>query len=194
MSTQPKNKRLTTEQRAFVVNKLASGRTQSEIIEAFEAEFDRSIVKQTISKIRKQSQYQIETTAQSIEDRAISTAKAIKARSYTLIDSKLKRALADEDKLLTLRQRYLDSEITWKEYQHQLHGFTELTTNELVKIADTMHNHTKKDEDEAPSADRAALEALVEGIRSGNPVQLVQILNGSTSSGNPPASPPPVDL
>jgi hypothetical protein len=58
-----------------------------------------------------------------------------------------------------------------------------MTVNELVKVSEAMHTQSKGEDKEPVSPqDQAALAALIAGIQSGNPVQLIQVLGQRAES------------
>lgn len=106
-------------------------------------------------------------------------AAALKQKTHRLINRKLERAIEDDTEIDKLRAQLRAGEITRAKFDEECARYEVLTINELVKVSDSMHTQSKTEDDTGAltAQDQAALQLLVEGIRSGNPFQLVQVLN-----------------
>lgn len=173
----------------YITRLLALGNTHKQIREKVQARYRHGVADSTIRRIRKENSKQIQTAHDALagSDELIA-ATALQQKSYKLLDRRLDRALKDDSEIDSLRLKLQTGEIDKAEFDAQVKRYERLTINELTKIADTTHTHAKGG-DEAPAmtqADQAALQVLVEGIRSGNPFQLVQVLNPPRGTQVPP--------
>lgn len=106
-------------------------------------------------------------------------ANALRQKSYRLLDRKLDRAINDDSEIDVLRAQLKAGEIDRKTFDFECAKYEVMTTRELTQIVDTMNKHGKGEDDSAALTpqDQALLSMIMQGINSGNPVQLVQILN-----------------
>lgn len=167
-------------QRDYIVQLLALGNNKREIIEKFSERYHRTIAPITITRLKKQQKVAIADAHDVIAvGSELVGAAALKQKSYRLLDKKLDRAIEDDTEIDKLRLKLKAGEITRHEFDVECTRYEVMTVHELTKISDVMHTHTKTGED--PSAmtpqDQIALAALVQGINSGNPFQLIQVLN-----------------
>ena len=186
-------------ERNYVVQLLALGNTVKEITAKFEDRYKHSIHQTTISRIKSQNAVAIsdahEVLAGSSE---IVGANALKQKTYKLIDKKLDRAIEDDDQIAILRQQLKAGEIDQEFFNIEYAKLEKISIRELTAIADSMHQHAKQGDEEPvlSAADQAALQLLMKGINSGNPLTLVQVLNPQLNVGHPSAGSqaPPVDI
>lgn len=167
-------------QRDYIVQLLALGNTKPEIITKFEERYHRRINPSTIIRLKKQQKHEIAEAHDVLAVRSeVVGAAALKQKAYRLLDNRLDRAIADESEIDKLRARLKAGEITRSQFDEECARYEVLTINELTKLSDSMHQQAKgSDEDPALSAaDHAALQLLMQGINTGNPVQLIQVLN-----------------
>lgn len=173
---------LTVSERAYVVKELTLGVTHAQIKQKFPAVFGRTIHMRSIARISLASQSQINLGKETIVREGSTTAIGIKRKTYELIERRVDRALSDDDKIVQLRADLHSGKISEPEFKRKRDLYEEMTINELVKLSDAMHAQGKNEKDDPPSPqDMAALSALMAGIKAGNPVQLIQFLNGRRS-------------
>lgn len=166
--------------RDYIVELLALGNTKREIIDKVEERYHRRISPITITRHKKQNKVAISEAHDILAARSeIVGAAALKQKAYRLMDRKLDRAEEDDSAIDKLRLQLKAGEITRHEFDIECTRYEVMTVHELTKIADTMHNHTKSGEDSSALTpqDQIAMAALVQGINSGNPFQLIQVLN-----------------
>lgn len=192
-ATKPKKSRnpsggpLAAYMKDYVVHLGVLGNTRAQIREKFHAKYNRPIHERTITKIWRDNKVQMDEAQNTIAQSGLEilTGDALKQRSYQLLDTRLKRAQSDESEIEKLRARFLAKEITAQEFDRECARYEQLTINELVKIADMGFEHAHK-AGEGPALtpeDQAALTLLTEGLRSGNPLQLIQVLNPTVHVG-----------
>ncbi len=191
MKTITTHGRLTANQQRWVVKRITLHHKYGDIKKAFEEKFGRSINPMTIVRLKKKYLDVVtENRALIVRDGAISAA-SMKQQSYRLIQKRMDWAETDVSELEKLRGQYRRGEISAEDYKRQRQAYEELTISELTNVANSAHSHMKGNEDEAPNpGDQAALQMLMEGIKSGNPVQLIQVLNPppNQTPKSPPAS------
>lgn len=180
MATKTHGGPLPTYQREYIVQLLALGNTKPEIIKKFEERYHRRINPSTIIRLKKQQSVAIGEAHDVLATRSeIIGAAALKQKTHRLINTRLDRAIEDESVIDKLRNQLAAGEITRDEFDRDAARYEVLTINELTKLSDAMHNQAKNsDEDPALTPqDQAALQLLMQGINSGNPLQLIQVLN-----------------
>lgn len=119
----------------------------------------------------------------------------LKQKAYKQLEQKLEQAEKDDSEIGRLRTELNTGTITRKEFDQKVARYERLTVNELVKIADMAHNHVRHDGEETPMTpeDKAAFGVLMEGLKTGNPLQIIQVLNPKVyPNGESPA--PPADI
>lgn len=175
---------LSANQKRWIVKRITLNHKYNDIIREFEEKFDRRINSATIMRLKQRHLGAItQGQAQLVETGAIQAA-SLQQQSYRLLQRKMDRAEAHETDIQRLKRQYRDGEIEYDTLKRALETYEQLTVTELTNIANAAHAHSKGHEDDAPTpADAAAMHMLVEGIRSGNPVQLVQILNPTINNG-----------
>lgn len=169
--------KLTDPQIRYVVKQLSLGATKAVIQEQFQKEFGRGISVITIGRIRKTNTQAItESRALIAADGAVSAA-VLKQKAHQLMESRLDEAIEDASELKKIRKQLQAGEINEVQYKNKVALYRELTINELTKVSEAMHSQTKGEKDDPVTPqDQAALAALLAGIQSGNPVQLIQVL------------------
>lgn len=168
-------------QKEFVVHMGVLGKTRSEIVIAFAARYNRSLNPRTISKIWKDNKDKMNEaqTHLATQGMTLVSGDSLKQKSYKILDGRLSRAQADESDIEKLRIRLRAGEITKRDFDAECDRYEQLTINELVKIADMGFEHAHK-ANEGPALtpeDQATLDLLTQGLRNGNPLQLIQVLN-----------------
>lgn len=182
-------KPLSLNEKRWLVKRMTLNMKYADIIEKFEEKFGRTLNPITLSRL-KQKQLGTITKAQAqiVEQGAIQAA-SLQQQSYRLLQHKMNNAEEDVTQLDKLRKQWRNGEITDKEYKKRRQLYEDMTVGELTNIANAAHMHSKGKEDDPHSpADDAAFNLLIEGIRAGNPVQVVQVLN--RGPGSPVASEP----
>lgn len=169
--------RLTISEKNYLVKLMTLGEYNSNIQTKFNDLYGHPVSEVTLARLRKANLDAIEQARSVIASSAASSAALIKQKSHQLIESKLDDAIEDTDQLRKLRRQFQDGELTEEAYKAKRKLYSELTINELTKISENMHNQAKSEDDDGTSpADQAALAALIAGIQSGNPVQLIQVV------------------
>ena len=167
-------------QKQYIIQLLALGNTKRQINEKLKERYKRTVHPDTIMRIKKKHELEIADAHDVIAAGSeMVGATALKQKTYRLINRKLDRAIEDESDIDRLRAQLKAGEITKSQFDTEVARYEVLTINELAKLSDAMHTQSKNsDEDGALTPqDQAALQLLVEGIRSGNPMQLIQVLN-----------------
>lgn len=171
-------KPLSQNQKRWVVKRITENWKYADIIAEFEKKWQRRINTATIMRLKQKHLGSIQAGQSAIVEAGAIQAATLKQQSYRLMQHRMNRAEKDTTELDKLRLQWQNGEISDKEYDFQRSRYTELTVVELTKIADSAHNHAKGADEEPPSpGDKAALDMILEGIRSGNPVNLIQVLN-----------------
>lgn len=159
---------------------LALGNTKPEIIKKFEERYHRRINPSTIIRLKKQQAVAIGEAHDVLAVQSeIVGASALKQKTHRLLNNRLDRAIEDESEIDVLRAKLKAGEIDKDEFDREAARYEVLTITELTKLSDSMHQQAKNS-DEDPSLtpqDQAALQLLMQGINSGNPLQLIQVLN-----------------
>lgn len=149
----------------------------------FEDKFGRPISPVTVARLRKRHLLAITSAQSQIVESAAIDAAALKQQSYRLLERKMGNAEDDATELDKLRSQFQRGDIDEEVYKAKRKLYSELTVTELTNIANATFSHTKGQEAPPPSAtDVAAMQSLVEGIKSGNPVALIQVLNQTITS------------
>jgi len=176
---------------ALIVQSISLGDTRAETMAKFTKEFGRTINEITVSRVKARNLALIASTRQQIVNTGAITALRLKERSYKIIDRRLNRAEADESEIDKLRVQLQKGEITQAVFKEKVAVYEQLTLNELIKVADHAVVASKGQDDDPPSAaDQAAFAMLVQGIKSGNPIQLIQVLNPTVNTQAAPAGNP----
>lgn len=171
-------KPLNGNQKRWVVKRITENWKYADIIDEFEKKWDRRINTATVMRLKQKYLGSIQSAQSAIVEAGAIQAATLKQQSYRLMQHKMNRAEADLTEIDKLRIQFQHGQITEKEYDVARSRYTELTVTELTKIADSAHNHSKGSDEEPPSpGDKAALDMILKGIQSGNPVQLIQVLN-----------------
>lgn len=179
---------LKTHERNYVIQLLSLGNTKAEIVAKFEAKYHRSIHHTTISRLKSKNAPAISEAHEIIAGGSeIIGANVLKQKTYRLMDRKLDRALEDDDQMALLRQQLKAGEIDQEFFNTEAAKLEKISIRELTAIADSMHTHAKQGDEEPAlsAADQAALTLLMQGINSGNPMTLVQVLNPSLKIDRP---------
>lgn len=168
--------KLTENQKRSLVSMLSKNMPHKEIQDAFKKKFNRTVSSVSLTRL-KNKHIEIITSAQkvAIEQTAIAAA-TLKDKSYRLLEHRMDAALEDEGDIAELRRKLRAGEISRADYDRDVQMYTQLSVTELTKIADVTHIHAKDEGGSNVPQDKAAMEMLLEGIRQGNTVQLVQIV------------------
>lgn len=170
--------KLTQNQQRWIVKRLSLNKPHKEIRDEFLAKFERPVSSVTLSRLRGKHLGVITTTQKALVEQDAIQAAGLKNKAYKHLERRLDQAEEDETEVARLRRDWRNGLITRTEYEVAVRSYVTLSVSELTNIANMGHTHSKgEDDDSLKPTDRAALEMMLEGIRSGNPVQLVQILN-----------------
>lgn len=172
---------LATYHKEFIIHMGVLGNTRAQVVEKFSERYHRPLHPRTVSKVWKENRETIDDAQRTITNQGLEilSGDALKQKSYSLIDKRLTRAQADESDIEKLRIQLKAGQITKQVFDVECSRYEQLTINELVKIADMGFEHSTKG-GEGPALtpeDQAMLSAMTEGLRSGNPFQLIQVLN-----------------
>jgi len=184
-------------ERDFVIQLGVLGNQRQQIATKFLEKYGRTINLRTITRIWKESRDEMDEAQKSIINQGMTlvTGDALKQRSYTLLERRMKRAESDETEIEKLRIKMRAGEITEAQFNIDCRNYEQLTINELVKVADMGFVHGQKS-GEGPALtpeDQAALALLTEGLKNGNPFQLIQVVNptiNTSPSAGMPGHPP----
>lgn len=169
--------RLTIPEKSYIVKLMTLGEYNANIQAKFKDHYGRSVSEVTLARLRKANLSAISEARAVIASDAASSAALIKQKSHQLIEAKLDDAIEDNDELRKLRHQFQTGVLSEEMYKAKRKLYSELTINELTKISENMHNQAKSEDDDGTSPqDQAALAALIAGIQSGNPVQLIQVV------------------
>lgn len=180
-------------ERDFVIQLGVLGNSRQQIANKFLEKYGRTINLRTITRIWRESRDEMDEAQKSIINQGMTlvTGDALKQQSYTLLHRRMKRAEADESEIEKLRIKLRAGEISEGDFNLSCKKYEQLTINELVKVADLGFVHGQKS-GEGPALtpeDQAALALLTEGLKNGNPFQLIQVLN-PTINANPTSGMP----
>lgn len=180
-------KQLNPNQKAWLIKRIALHHNYRDICREFKEKFGRSVNPMTLSRLKRRH-IDIVTSAQSriVASGAIE-ATTIKQQSYRLIQRKMDKAEVDMTDLDKLRKDFREGVIDEKEYKRRKQTYETITIGELTNVANAAHAHAKGIEDDAARPeDAAALKMLVASIQSGNPVNLIQMLNPTINTAKSP--------
>lgn len=158
---------------------MALGNTYPEIRSKCIQKYDHEPSISTLTRIRNKQRPAINEAQEYLTREEVVGANVLKQKSYKLINKKLDRAINDDSEIDRLRAQLKAGEIDRKEFDQECTRYEVMTINELTKVSDSMNNHLKGG-DETPALtaeDQAALQMLMAGLNSGNPFQLIQVLN-----------------
>lgn len=185
----------------YIMQLLALGNTKKQIIEKLKKKYGRTINPITITRMKKRPEVinNVNDAQDALTSRGELLGPALlKQKAYKLIDKKLDRALKDDSEIEKLRAQLQTGEIDRAKFDIECTRYEVLTVNELTKIAEVTHQHARKDGDENPLTpqDQAAFALLMQGIKHGNPMQLIQVLNPSAvpSAPNEESPAPPAGI
>lgn len=173
--------RITAEQERFIVSQLTLALPYTAIQEKFLKKFNRTINPITLGRVRKKQLPAIIQGKQMIAEEGAVNATLLKQKSHRLLDARLEAAISDQTEIEKLRKQLQNGEISMATYKDKVAVYERLTVTELVKVSESMHTQAKGEDDDVVSPqDQAALAALIAGIQSGNPVQLIQVLGNQS--------------
>lgn len=168
-------------EREFVIHSGVLGDTRASIQKKFLDKYGRTINERTITRIWRENRIQMDDAKAAIinNDMNLISGDSLKQEAYLLLHQRLSRAKTDDSEIAKLRSQRIAGEITKHEYDVAISRYEQLTVNELVKIAEMGFDHNHKGNESAALTpeDQAALSLLMEGLKSGNPMQLLQVLN-----------------
>lgn len=171
-------KKLSQNEQRWIVKRLSLNKPHKEIRDEFLKKFERPVSSVTLSRLRSKHLGVITTTQKALVEQDAIQAAGLKNKAYKHLERRLDQAEEDETEVEKLRRQWRLGMITRSEYEQAVRSYVTLSVSELTTIANMGHTHSKGEDDpNLKPTDRAALELMLEGIRSGNPVQLVQIMN-----------------
>lgn len=175
---------LNSTQTQYVVKCLTLGNTHKEIQKKFDLRYERKLNLITIGRIKKRHLETIGAGKTAIVHDGTVKAATLKQKSYQLIEAKLDAALEDNTELQKLRKEFQSGTLSESTYKQKRALYEELTINELSKISESLHNQGKDDKaDPTTPQDQAAMAALLEAVKLGNPINLIQMLNPTINAG-----------
>lgn len=169
-----------------IVKQLVRKKAHKDIVAHVKKEFDRHVNIQTIGKIRARNLERITNAQSLVQTNAAVQAIDIQNRAYRLLDKKLERAEVQDDEMEKIRKKYRDGQIDHAEYRRRIEAYENVTIGQISQVLTSVKEDKNAPKGVISPEDQAALELLAEGIRSGNPVNLIQILNQTTGE-NPGA-------
>lgn len=168
-------------EREFVIHSGVLGETRASIQKKFLEKYGRTINERTITRIWRENRIQMDDAKAAIinNDANLISGDSLKQEAYLLLHQRLSRATTDEGELAKLRSQYKTGELSKHEYDVARSRYEQISINELVKIAEMgfEHNHKGNESAALTPEDQAALALLMEGLKNGNPMQLLQVLN-----------------
>jgi hypothetical protein len=181
-------------ERQFVIQMGVLGNSRQQIANKFLEKYGRTINLRTVTRIWKESRDEMDEAQKAIQNQGLTivTGDALKQKSYNVLNRRLERAEKDESEIEKLRIKLRAGEITLSDFNRDCAKYEQLTINELVKVADMGFVHSQKN-GEGPALtpeDQAALAVLTEGLKNGNPLQLIQVLNPTINQAAPTAGTP----
>jgi hypothetical protein len=134
-----KPNRLTQPQKMKIAALAAKGLTYAEIIEKMRNDYSVEVSDDNIKKIKKSQADVIQAMQEVVITAEVTDAVNIKKRALAQLDKKLKRIEAQEDEADKLYQRYINGEITDKEYRAQKSLLVKISARDLSAIAKELH-------------------------------------------------------
>lgn len=180
-----RGERLSISEETKIVALLARGDKHKDIIK----QLDEPVTLVTIGKIKKRNMGNLQILAQKSLQKEEADALAIKNKA----NAHIKQRLDSDDTALKLlekaNQQYLNDDISMSEYAHLMKLIKTATIQELVSISKEMHAQSVTEE--APPSSAQDIAALVAAIKSGDEVQLNQIIfkGDNNGIGQPPIEP-----
>ena len=172
----------------FVVKHLAVGDTRDEIVAKVKKEYNFDLHAMTVYAIGKRRHEEVNTIRAAILKETATTAAQLKTKANNLIGRKLDKATADFDEIQKIRQEFRNGFITKHEYDIQMKTLETMTVGELAQISKEASTQVKAEDPNEPTAqDAATLALMLEAIRSGNPINIIQAVNSPTPSSQSPA-------
>jgi hypothetical protein len=178
----------------FIIHMGTLGSTRKEIVADFKKRYGRPLHTRTITLLWRENRERMDEARRALITPQMQnlTGDLLKRKSYGLIKRRLDRAEADESEIERIRLRFKAGQISKHEFDEQVARYEQLTITELVKLADMGAEHARKNND-GPTLtpeDQAALSLLTEGLKNGNPLQLIQVINPKMfPNGENPAPP-----
>lgn len=179
----------------YVLQLHALGVAPTDIGERFRERYGHTLSRRTIWRLKKDNKEDLKDAQNSIIGNPnIVSSPLLKQKTYRRLNRRLDRTEKDETEIERLRRQWQAGEIDQAKFEREVIKWEFMATNEIIKIADMSHTHSRHGDDETPmtAADQAALSLLSEGLKSGNPFQLIQVLNPKVSP-NEENPAPPVD-
>ncbi len=180
--------RLKVYEKDWILQQLVLARKTPAIQADFEQRYGRPTTKDAISRLRKAKAEVIKDAQNALVTQGDQLAPgAINHRANKAIVKELDRHEEDSGFIDDLRRQLHDGIINRAKFDQEVTKYEALTIAELVKISDSMHKQSLKSSNTDPltPADQAAFMLLMEGLKNGNPMQLIQVLN-------PTAAAPPI--
>lgn len=172
---------LTAYERDYILQLTVLGDNRRTIQQKFLEKYGRTLNERTVTRLRAENRLKLDEAKNSIINQGMTlvSGDALKQKAYSLINHKLRHAEDDESEIEKIRIKFKAGEITKHEYDVQVARYERLTVNELVKIAEMGFEHAHKGNESGALTpeDQAALTLLTEGLKNGNPMQLIQVLN-----------------
>lgn len=168
-------------ERDYILQLTVLGDNRRTIQRKFLEKYGRTLNERTITRLRAEHRLRLDEAKNSIINQGMTlvSGDALKQKAYSLLNHKLRHAEDDESEVEKIRIKFKAGEITKHEYDVQIARYERLTVNELVKIAEMGFEHAHKGNESGALTpeDQAALTLLTEGLKNGNPMQLIQVLN-----------------
>ena len=170
-------KKLTPNEQRWIVKRLSLNKKHREIQAGFSEKFGRRVSTVTLSRLRAKHIGVITSTQNALVEAGAVQAAGLKNKAYRHLERRMDAAEEDETEVARLRQQWRDGILTRQEYEVAVRSYVTLSVAELTSIANMGHQHSRgDDEGGAKPTDRTTLDLMAEAIRSGNTVQMVQIV------------------
>lgn len=169
-----------------IVRQLVQKKSYKDIVKHINDKFERKINVQTVGRIRNRNLERIINARELVVKNAAVQAIDIQQRAYRLLDKKLERAEVQDDEMEKIRKKYRAGLLSRGEYLAEIESYEQVTLSQIAQVLGSVKDDKKAGAPEMTPADTAALQLMVEGIKAGNPINLVQILR-QTSEQSPEA-------
>lgn len=180
--------RLKIYEKDWLLQQLVLARKVPEIQADFKERYGRTVSDVTISKIKTSKAAVIKDAQNAMVLQGDQLAPgAINHRANKAIVKELDRHEEDSSHIDELRRQLHAGIINRAKFDLEVTKYEALTIAELVKISDSMHKQALRtgNTDPLTPQDQAAFALLMEGIKNGNPMQLIQVLNPQAFGARP---------
>lgn len=186
--------RLKIYEKDWLLQQLVLARKVSAIQADFKERYGRTVSDVTISLLRTKKAEVIKDAQNAMVLQGDQLAPgAINHRANKAIVKELDRHEEDAGEIDELRRKLHAGEIDRAKFDLEVTKYEALTIAELIKISDSMHKQSLRagNTDPLTPEDQAAFAIIMDGLKSGNPMLLVQALNPTAFGTAPPTAESP---